>query len=408
MGATPRVARSVTLAIAMSYATTLQRTFSTRAKAEPYTQAAIAAVAFAGSILLMLHGGIAVTHRGSGDLDAAAVILVAFTTLPLLAWRRAPFTVFVLTACANVVLAAVVYPIGVPLGPALALYLLAASRNDASPWVARVTASAVLLLVAYVAAAGYAEATFPGFEFLHVGLLWAVAWFAGERTRLRHEQIAELKHDAQRERLLAAAEERARIARDLHDSAGHAINVIAVRAGAARLRHRDDPDRSLLALEAIEELARRTVEEIDHFVGALRERNAAESVEAPPGLASVTTLIAQHTDAGLDIARSTTGTPRALASGVDQGAYRILQEALTNASRHGTGTAQLDLAFGDTDFELRVANPISAPSRPQPHGGHGLVGMNERARLLGGSFDVEQDNGTFRVRARIPYRHDHA
>ena len=88
-------------------------------------------------------------------------------------------------------------------------------------------------------------------------------------------------------RLLAAAEERARIARDLHDSAGHAINVIAVRAGAARLRHHEDPDRSLAALEAIEELARRTAADFDRIVEALRETNAAGAVEAPPGLASL-------------------------------------------------------------------------------------------------------------------------
>jgi signal transduction histidine kinase len=355
----------------------------------------------------MRRGGVFVSHAGSGDLDAAAVSLVALTTLPLLAWRRSPFGVFVVTATANVLLAAVVYPIGLPLGPAVALYLLAASRDEASPWLGPVTAAALALLVAYVAAAAFAEHTFPGFEFFHAGLLWSAAWFAGERARLRREQISELKREAQRERLLAAAEERTRIARDLHDSAGHAINVIAVRAGAARLRHPEDPDRSLLALEAIEDLARRTVDDIDRFVGALRDGSPGDAADGPPGLASLATLIAQHTDAGLDIARTTTGTPRRLASVMDQAAYRILQEALTNASRHGAGTAKVDVAFRDDALELRVTNPVNSGSQSSLGRGRGLVGMHERAAMLGGTLAVERHDGTFCVGARIPYETDH-
>ena len=374
-----------------------------RPKAEVLTDATITVVALTGSMLLMRHGGFAVTTRGSGEIDVATVTLTAFTTLPLLAWRRSPFGVFVLTAVANVVLAAVVSPIGVPLGPAAALYLLAANRDETSPPIRRIATTAVSLLAAYLVAAAFVVATFPASELLHAALLWAVAWFAGERTRLRREQIAELKREAQRERLLAAAEERARIARDLHDSAGHAINVIAVRAGAARLRHREDPDQSLVALESIEELARRTAEEIDHFVGALRERTGADVVEAPPGLASVATLVEQHAGAGLDVACSTTGTRRPIASAVDQAAYRILQEALTNASRHGVGPAQLAITFGDTALELRVTNRIATGGSNPSTCGHGLVGMHERAALLGGEFDAEERDNIFCLRTRLPY-----
>jgi signal transduction histidine kinase len=372
-------------------------------RAEPYAHAAIAAAAFAASILFMLHGGFNVSHRGSGHLGATGVILVGLSTLPLVLGGRSPVAVFVFTATANVLLAALVYPIGLPLGPAVALYLLAASRDEASPGIGRILAIAVVLLGGYIAAAASAEGTFPGAELFHTGLLWSVAWFAGERARLRREQIAELKREAQRERQLAAAEERARIARDLHDSAGHAINVIAVRAGAARLRYHNEPDRSLRALEAIEDLARRTVDDIDRFVGALRDRNAASGVDAPPGLASLDTLIAQHAAAGLAIALATTGTPRPLASAVDQAAYRILQEALTNASRHGTGSGRVEVAFGESAVEIHVTNPVAQrPSQPN-RGGHGLVGMHERATLLGGTLDVHQDNGTFGVCVRLPY-----
>jgi signal transduction histidine kinase len=213
------------------------------------------------------------------------------------------------------------------------------------------------------------------------------------------------EREAERERLLAAAEERARIARDLHDSAGHAISVIAVRAGAARLRHHQDPDRSLAALEAIEELARQTAEEIDQLVGTLRESGSANgAVEAPPGLASLDTLIAHQQAAGLKVTLDAAGVPRPLGAAADQAAYRILQEALTNAARHGAGSARIELAFGEVAVELAVTNPVPAGGGLRSGGGHGLIGMRERATLLGGSLDAERVNGLFRVRARVPYQ----
>jgi signal transduction histidine kinase len=370
----------------------------------------MAAAALASSRALIPHG-LAPSRPGSGELNLIGVVLLVCSTVPLVAWRRFPLGVFGVTAAAGVLLAGLGYRVDLLLGPAAALYLLAASREREAPWTWRTTATMVGFLVAFLAAAAAAQGTFPGLELLHTGLAWAVAWFAGERTRLRREHIAELgeralraEREAERERLLAVAEERARIARDLHDSAGHAINVIAVRAGAARLRHRQDPDRSLLALEGIEEVARQTAEEIDHIVGTLREGGSANgAVEAPPGLASLDTLIAQHTAAGLEVTFDTADPPRPLGGAADQAAYRILQEALTNAARHGTGSARIEVAFGDSAVALTVTNPVPPDGAPWSGGGHGLIGMRERATLLGGSLDTERANGAFRVRARIPY-----
>jgi signal transduction histidine kinase len=256
--------------------------------------AAVAAAAFAGSLVLLSHGGVGPPRPGSRELDLLGVVLAAGATVPVIVWRRSPLGVLVVTAAAGVLLAGLGYRIDLLLGPAAALYLLAAGRQPQTPWTPGTTVTVVGLLGAYLAAAAAAQGAFPTSELSHTGLAWAVAWFAGERTRLRHEQLAELhqravraEREAERERLLAAATERARIARDLHDAAGQAISVIAVRAGAARLRHHQEPDRSLLALEAIEALARQTAAEIDQLVGSLREGGAANGVvEAPPGLAS--------------------------------------------------------------------------------------------------------------------------
>jgi signal transduction histidine kinase len=394
----------------VSSAATAHRLLAARSTSGRLVDVAIAAAALAGSLAQLSHGGIAgFSQPGSGELDWTAGVLAVFSTVPLVAWRRAPRAVFVFTASAIVLLGALGYPIALPLGPTAALYLFAASRGEQNPWTGRSTGLVVVLFLLYVGAAAVGDGRFPGSELLHTGLAWAVAWFAGERTRLRREHIGELRERAlraeregERERRLAAAEERARIARDLHDAAGHAINVIAVRAGTARLRR--DPERSQAALEAIEELARKTVGEIDQMVGTLRDRGSANgAVDAPPGLASLDTLVARHAATGLDVSVASAGEPRKLESAVDQAAYRILQEALTNAARHGMGAARVELAFGEAALELTISNAARGDRATRSNGGHGLIGMRERATLLGGSLDVERANGSFRVRARLPY-----
>jgi signal transduction histidine kinase len=389
---------------------TAHRLFAARPRSGALFDVAVAVVALAGSLALLLHGGIRGSRSGS-ELDLLGGALAACAVVPLVAWRRSPSGVFLLTAAASTLAAGLGYALDVPFGPTAALYLLAASQDEANPWTRRTTAATVALLVAYLSATAAAEGALPATELSHTGLAWAAAWFAGERTRLRREHIAELEEravraerDTERERRLAAAEERARIARDLHDSAGHAISVIAVRAGAARLRHDEDPERSRRALEAIEQVARQTASEIDQIVGTLRDGGSPRGlVEDPPGLASLAALAERHATAGLEVTVGSAGEPRPLGGPVDQAAYRILQEALTNAARHGTGGARVELAFGETAFEVTVANPAAAARSARSSGGHGLVGMRERTTLLGGSFDAECVNGGFRVRVRLPY-----
>ena len=209
--------------------------------------------------------------------------------------------------------------------------------------------SSSALLVAHVAASGAARTASPAPELLFGVLVWGGAWLAGDRTRLRHERMAELEEralraerEAERERRLAAAEERTRIARDLHDSAGHAINVILVHAGAGRLRARATPRRAREAFETIEEVARETVGEIDQLVGrcCAKTRPARRAWSRRRGWPRSTALVERHRAAGLDVTARFDGERRALPPGVDRGAYRILQEALTNAARHGDGAAR--------------------------------------------------------------------
>ncbi len=135
------------------------------------------------------------------------------------------------------------------------------------------------------------------------------------------------------------AEERTQIARDLHDSVGHALTLITVRAGAARLRR--DPEAALNALSDIETIARDTTADIEQIVSPLRGSVAVDRV--PVGLASVEALVAQFRAAGHDVLLTQPAEVTGLGAGADQGAFRIIQESLTNAARHGTGVTRLSI-----------------------------------------------------------------
>lgn len=388
----------------------VRRSLTSKGGSAAAIDAALGVGAFVLSLVLGSHH-VDALRPGPSALDWTSGVLIAGSTLPLIGWRRSPRLVFVTTALVSALLGGLGYSLGLILGPTVALYLWAASREATSPWSRADTEVVVSLFAVYLGASAIGDRGFPSVELMHTGLAFAVAWFAGERTRLRREHIADLEErarraeqDAEREQRLALAEERARIARDLHDSVGHAINVVAVRAGAARLRYDVEPGRSRAALEAIEAIARQTAGEIDEIVSALRDPSHDDGeLFAPVGLASVPTLVEHHAASGLAVDVSTRGSRPVLDPGVDVAAYRIVQEALTNAARHGTGSADLEIAFHDSAVDLTISNPVRDPAPPATNRGHGLAGMRERAALLGGTLDASCVEQRFHVRARLPY-----
>lgn len=367
----------------------------------PLLDLAIAVLVFAISLGL-LEAGLS-AEPGGGDMSAAAIALTALTALPLVMRRRAPLAVFALTGVAGVALRLVAAPIGPPLGALVALSGIVA-EEPRRPSAAYPLIGAVI--AAYLTATAIGDEAARNRELALAVVGFGAAWMVGELTRARTQRIAALERRAQdaeraarRERRLAIVEERMRIARDLHDSAGHALGVILVHAGAGRLAAERDPAATRSALATIEEVARDTVVEIEQLVGALREDGDQEP-DAPAGIAALDGLLARHRAAGLDVNATTIGTPRPLPTGVDHGAYRILQEALTNAARYGDGRALVELTFGERGVELAIVNRLGVADGNGS--GHGIVGMRERAALLGGSLRAERSGGDFEVRAWLP------
>lgn len=382
-------------------------------RVSPLVNAAVALVVTAATIAMI--GAHPFEGRGAEDLDALAVALAALAGLSLFLRHASPLGVLGVSTAAGAALALLGYAPVVHLAPAVALATVASrSPRDHVRW------------AAIVAAAGWgcialseAVVVDPRGDFVRSGLLWAGAWILGDRRRQQRQRMVDLaeraeraERETERERALAAAEEREHIARELHDSAGHAINVILVQAGAARLWHERDPQRTREALEAVEKVAHDTLTEIDGLVGALRGGGRTDAAPLP-GLGDLDALIATHRAGGLDVTDRREGATRPLAPAVDRAAYRIAQEALTNAAKHGdppsggqTASADLVVGFAGDALELTVTNPATREASPRPGGGHGIAGMRERATLLGGALEAGHADGTFRVHARLPYDRD--
>ncbi|MFF7858379.1 histidine kinase [Streptomyces sp. NPDC007904] len=216
---------------------------------------------------------------------------------------------------------------------------------------------------------------------------------------------------------LAAAEARAadlavrnRLARELHDSVGHALSAVTLQAGAARRVLGTDPGFVREALAAIEDTTRRTVAELDAVLGVLRDGDASGTAPAPTLAADLDGLLRRTRAGGLKVTAALRTPPEALPPVLSREAYRIVQEGLSNALKHaGEGvTATLRVEVRDGHLEITVGNPLPAGPGPgpvtRPGGGHGLRGVEDRARLLGGTVRAGPAEGTWRLHVRLPMR----
>jgi signal transduction histidine kinase len=230
--------------------------------------------------------------------------------------------------------------------------------------------------------------------------------FALQRRARRAGALEERADRLEREREArahaAVAEERRRIARELHDLVAHSVSVMTVQAGAARLVLEEEPGRALAPLRAVEETGRQALAEMSRMLGILRGDDEPALVPQP-GLADLNALLSQAHAAGLPVELTVEGEPAALPPGVELAAYRIVQEALTNARRHaGPAHAHVTVSYGRDALELEVADDGRGAFAGKG-AGHGLVGMRERAGLYDGEVQAgPRPGGGFSVRARLP------
>jgi signal transduction histidine kinase len=244
-------------------------------------------------------------------------------------------------------------------------------------------------------------------------VIYATAWILGDNIRVRRAYTAALEARAallEREReehaRLAVAEERARIARELHDIVAHHVSVMVVQAGAARRVLAQQPNLATEALNDVEATGRQALAEMRRMLGVLRSDVEADALAPQPSLERLEALVEQVGEAGLPVDLVVEGARRPLPPGVDVNAYRIVQEALTNVLKHaGKAAAKVRVRYGPRDLELEITDDgrgAAAAVLSRMGAGQGVVGMRERAQLHGGELEAGPlMTGGFQVRARL-------
>ena len=343
--------------------------------------------------------------------------------LALMWRRRRPLLVLAVVA----VLSAVVTPIqvgGTRLHEGMLLVALAVAaysvvahaatlRTAVGGGVAALLFAAVLLETRPSPGSGWSPIDLGSLASTIVNLLGfaAVVWAAGLSARYLRQQRAtagERRGSAERERAqltrLAVAEERAKIARELHDIVAHSLSVMILQANGGEYAFDHDPDRAREALRTIGATGRDALDEIRQLVQILRSGDGDGTDHEPATLNRITAVVARARDAGLAVDVVVDGTPPRVPGGVALAVYRIVQESLTNTLKHAgpAPSAAVRVAYRPDAIELEVTD-TGVGGRPAAPGGHGLVGMRERTVLYGGTFDAgPRLDGGWRVRARIP------
>jgi signal transduction histidine kinase len=337
-----------------------------------------------------------------------ANVLVAASMSLLLLWRRShPLaTALVLVALAVPAAALLTDPSELVATFFPLLILAYGGGMYADRRAGRIVLAALLAAVVAVTVASEhnnaADAYFPA-------VLVVMCWLGGRTVRLRMRHAAELHEAAalaaeqrELEAQQAVADERRRIAREMHDVVAHSISIMVVQAGGARRILATDPGRAELAAGRIRHAGSDALAEMDILLGVLE---TAPGGAATPTLDGLDELVERARDAGLPVTLVVTGTRRPLPAGADLAVYRVVQEALTNAIKHaGRATTRVELTWSDDALELRVADRGDGGPSPELAGaGQGLIGMRERIRVHGGEVETGPwPGGGFEVAARLP------
>jgi signal transduction histidine kinase len=353
----------------------------------------------AGALTLLAQ--LEITQYGLGTSARVASLII---TGSMALRGRAPVAVAVLAASVQAGQALVLDPVPQVLGNGLALLIASYSVVAAGSSAAAATLGLAALAGSFIvferaigtpgAAAGDA---------VMCGGATAVGWYVARRRTAHEARLAEAQaqvEQAAEEVGRSLAEERRRIARELHDVVSHAITVVVLQARGGRAVLADHPDQTRAALDAIEESAQQALAEMRRLVVLLRE--PADDLAPQPRLSDLPELLGSLQPA--EVALTVRGQPAVLTPGAELTAFRVVQEALTNALRHAPGQpVTVDISHEPQRVSIAVCNPLSTPgSHRDPGTGHGLVGLRERVSLYGGSLDAVAADGRWLVLADLP------
>ena len=351
--------------------------------------------------------GIGSTHR-QGPLWVQS-LLYAVTALLLVGRRVRPLACLIAIAAVSIVeFIAVGSPEGFAVGgpPLIATYTVANQLEWRRSWIGLLVGG-VVIWVAWI----LFDPMNPDAVERWASLVWAtpviIAWLAGALVRASRLNAQQRRINREQREAQAVAEERTRIARELHDVIGHSVSVMTVQASA--VRRRLDPEQVVerQALEVVEATGREALAEMLRMVGVLRRSDIDSGLESPPGLDQIDRLVEKFRSAGLPVTVSVTGNARGLAPGLDLTAYRLVQEGLTNSLRHARNLqrAEVSIVYGPDRVELAVRDDGQAPnpSSLPAEAGSGLLGMRERVALYRGSLTARaRPEGGFELLATLP------
>ena len=345
---------------------------------------------------------------GYADPGVLAVILALVFGSAFYVRRSAPLVCTLVSATALVLIATLDYQSNAQSQMLLvAMYALGSYESGVRRVVGFV---GVEVGVAIVAIVGIPEASTGNLMF--AGALYAAVFFIGvamRNRRLYQEQLEQradlLAREHQEAAARAIADERLRIAQELHDVVAHSMGVIAVQAGVGSHVIETDPAEAKRSLDAISVTSRTTLAEIRRLLGVLRADGDGAAYAPAPGLGDLDRLVADIRAAGVGVDIVTEGTPHEVPPGVDLTAYRIVQEALTNVLKHaGPARAAVTVGYEPDAITLEVVDDGRGINGRATEGGHGLLGMRERVAVYGGTLDAgPRVGGGFRVAARLPY-----
>jgi signal transduction histidine kinase len=363
------------------------------------------------NVLLLIDSAGAGTHHPPLVLILVSAVLCAPLALrnfyPLGAWSASAIGLFWTTMVFPP------HPLSsapyLPAGVIVYILCLYAVAVRCKPWVVVVASIVTLLLAAKIGAQTGVVILFGSAVAVFVGVI--VHSRRGSREQL---EVAERRHEGER----ALLQERQRIARELHDVVAHHMSVIAIQAEAAPYKVADPPPELAESFAEIRASALSGLKELRRVLGVLRSDGPVTVPQ--PGLDDLGVLLESARSGGVTVEADVSGTPRPLPEGVDLSAYRIVQEALSNAMRHAPGAAvRVNLDYGDAVLKIEVRNSGGAHAAPDAwarrngdgpgqDGGHGIIGMRERAAMLGGDLTVgPAGDGEFLVSAALPVSPGH-